>query len=78
MQNAIKVQSQIITKLFIEPFYLQHLSCSVWGRDMTEFVWHWTKGNKKIYTRRSDLAEQAMKEGFLVMGMKRKPYIYRN
>lgn len=45
---------------------------------MTEFVWHWTKGNKKIYTRRSDLAEQAMKEGFLVMGVKRKPYIYRN
>ena len=45
---------------------------------MAEFIWQWTKGEKKIYTRRTDVAEQAMKEGFLVMGIKEKPYIFRN
>jgi hypothetical protein len=35
---------------------------------MSEFLWHWTKGNKKIYTTKVDDAERAMKEGFLVMG----------
>ena len=45
---------------------------------MVEFVWHWTKGNKKIFTRRVDIAEQAMREGFLVMGIKEKPIVYRN
>ena len=42
---------------------------------MTEFIWHWTKGNKKIYTKRTDVAERAMKEGFLVMGIKERPHI---
>jgi hypothetical protein len=45
---------------------------------MTEFIWHWTKGNQKIYTRKTDIAEKAMKEGFLVMGLKEKPYIFRS
>ena len=44
---------------------------------MTEFIWHWTKGNKKIYTRMTDVAEKAMNEGFLVMGVKEKPHIFR-
>jgi hypothetical protein len=35
---------------------------------MSEFIWHWTKENKKIYTTQVDLAEQAMKDGFFVMG----------
>jgi hypothetical protein len=35
---------------------------------MAEFIWHWTKENKKIYTTQVDLAEQAMKDGFFVMG----------
>jgi len=35
---------------------------------MPEFIWHWTKGNKKIYTTQVDVAEQAMKEGCFVMG----------
>jgi len=35
---------------------------------MSEFIWHWTKENKKIYTTQVDRAEQAMKEGFFVMG----------
>ncbi len=45
---------------------------------MYEFIWHWTKGNKKIYTRRIDIAEKAMKEGFMVMGIKKKPRIFKN
>jgi hypothetical protein len=35
---------------------------------MAEFIWHWTKGNKKVYTTQIDLAEQAMKEGYFIMG----------
>ena len=45
---------------------------------MSEFVWHWTNGNKKIYTRRLDIAEKAMKEGALVMGIREKSYIFKN
>jgi len=45
---------------------------------MTEFIWQWTKGNKKIYTRQTDVAEKAMKDGFLVMGIKQKPHIFKS
>ena len=45
---------------------------------MTDFIWHWTKGNKRIYTRRIDIAEKAMKDGATVMGVRTKPHIYRN
>ena len=44
---------------------------------MTEFVWYWTKGNSKVYTRNTEVAEKAMKEGMLVMGAKAKPNIVR-
>ena len=44
---------------------------------MTEFVWYWTKGNSKVYTRNTEAAEKAMKEGMLVMGTKVKPDIMR-
>ena len=44
---------------------------------MSEFVWHWRKGNSKIYTRKVDIAEKAMKEGMLVMGVKVKPNIVK-
>ena len=44
---------------------------------MSEFVWHWTKGNSKVYTRKIDVAERAMKEGMLVMGMQVKPHIVK-
>jgi len=40
---------------------------------MSEFIWHWTKENKKIYTTQVDLAEKAMKDGFLVMGARIYP-----
>ena len=49
----------------------------LWGREMTEFVWYWTKGNSKIYTRNTEIAEKAMKEGMLVMGTKVRPNIMK-
>ena len=44
---------------------------------MSEFIWCWTKGNSKIYTKNTDVAEKAMKNGELVMGMRLKPNITR-
>lgn len=42
---------------------------------MVEFIWTWTKGNTKVFTKNIDFAEKAMKEGNLVMGMRTKPNI---
>ena len=44
---------------------------------MTEFIWYWTKGNSKVYTRNAEVAEKAMKDGMLIMGMKAKPNIIK-
>jgi len=44
---------------------------------MSEFIWHWTNGNNKIYTKNTEVAEKAMKEGMLVMGHKVKPNIVK-
>ena len=47
------------------------------GERMTEFIWYWTKGNSKVFTRKTDIAEKAMKEGKIVMGMKVKPSVVK-
>ena len=44
---------------------------------MSEFVWYWTKGERKIYTRKTEIAEKALKDGLLVMGMRIKPNIQK-
>ncbi|MBU0496412.1 MAG: hypothetical protein KKC68_09600 [Candidatus Thermoplasmatota archaeon] len=44
---------------------------------MYEFVWHWNSGDKKIFTRKTEVAEKAMKDGFIVMGVRLKPSIMR-
>ena len=44
---------------------------------MTEFIWCWSQGNSKVYTKRTDVAERAMKDGMLVMGMKVKSKIVK-
>ena len=44
---------------------------------MSEFIWYWTNGNKKIYTKKTEVAEKAMREGMFVMGSKVKPDIIR-
>jgi hypothetical protein len=45
---------------------------------MTERIWCWEKGNKKIYTKRIDIAEQAIKEGRHVTVFKNKSHIFKN
>ena len=44
---------------------------------MSDFIWYWSKGNSKIYTKKTEVAEKAMKDGLLVMGMKLKPNVIR-
>ncbi len=40
---------------------------------MSDFIWHWKKGSKKIYTRDTTAAEQALKDGSFVMAVRMKP-----
>ena len=44
---------------------------------MDDFIWHWTKGNTKVFTRDSTVAEKAMRNGMLVIGKKLRPRIMR-
>lgn len=44
---------------------------------MSEYIWYWSKGNSKVYTKNTDIAEKAMKDGMLVMGMRSKPNIIK-
>jgi hypothetical protein len=39
---------------------------------MQEFIWYWTKGDKKIFTRRFDIASKALKEGNSVSILRKK------
>ena len=47
------------------------------GEKMTDFIWYWTKGNSRFFTRNTQIAEKAMKQGILVMGRKVKPNIIK-
>jgi len=49
----------------------------VMGEIMSELIWYWTKGNTKVYTKNTAVAEKAMKEGMLVMGIRPKPNIVK-
>ena len=49
----------------------------VMGEIMTEFIWYWKKGNTKVFTKNTDVAEKAMKDGKLVMGMKLRPNVIK-
>ena len=44
---------------------------------MTQIIWHWTKGNSKIFTKKKDVAEKAMKDGFSVIVKKAKTNIIK-
>jgi len=35
---------------------------------MPEFIWQWTDGLLKVTTSKVEVAERALKEGFLVIG----------
>jgi len=47
------------------------------GEKMTDFIWYWTKGNSRFFTRNTQIAEKAMKQGILVMGRKIRPNIIK-
>ena len=36
---------------------------------MSGIVWHWTNGSSKIFTRKIDIVDKAMSEGYYVMPM---------
>jgi len=44
---------------------------------MTDFIWYWTKGNSRFFTKNTQIAEKAMKKGILVMGRKIRPNIIK-
>jgi len=44
---------------------------------MSEYVWYWTKGNSKVYTKKMDVAEKAMRDGLSVIGIKPKSHVIR-
>ena len=44
---------------------------------MSEYVWYWTNGNRKVYKKNTEVAEKAMKAGMLVMGKRVKPGIIK-
>ncbi len=36
-------------------------------RGMSVVIWHWTDGDKKIFTRKIDIVDKAMNKGYYVM-----------
>ena len=44
---------------------------------MADFIWHWTKGDKKFFTKKPDVVVKAMKEGTLVHVIKEKPRVFK-
>ena len=44
---------------------------------MSGVVWHWTDGNIGIYTKRFDVVNKAMKEGFSVVPVMAEPHIFK-
>jgi hypothetical protein len=46
-------------------------------KKVSDYIWHWTNGNSKIFTRRNDVAEEAINNGFVVLIKKTKHKIIR-
>jgi len=44
---------------------------------MNDFIWHWTKGSAKVFTRDLSVAEDAMRQGMLVIGKRLQPRIMK-
>jgi len=44
---------------------------------MSEFIWYWNNGNKKIFTKNTEVAEKALKEGIPIFGKKITPDIMK-
>lgn len=76
--NPILKQSQNYKKLFkqVSNWWMKY-NLVVMGENMSEFIWYWTKGNTKVYTKNAKVAEKAMKEGKLVMGIRPRSSIVK-
>jgi len=44
---------------------------------MSEFIWYWNNGNRKIFTKNTETAEKALKKGIPIFGKKIMPDITR-
>ncbi|UCE38680.1 MAG: hypothetical protein JSW00_05480 [Thermoplasmata archaeon] len=44
---------------------------------MAGVVWHWTNGDKEIFTKRIDTVDKAMQEGYYVMPMMVSSHIFK-
>jgi len=45
---------------------------------MAGFIWHWKNGNTKVFTKKIDIVEKAIQEGFLVKYVKEPSRIIKN
>ena len=43
---------------------------------MTEFLWYWENGSVRFYTRKREVAEEAMRRGLLIFGKRVKSRIF--
>ncbi|MFW6174091.1 MAG: hypothetical protein ACOC5T_10150 [Elusimicrobiota bacterium] len=43
---------------------------------MSKIIWCWRKGNKKIYTKRIDIAKKAIEKGFTVTAMNNSSRVF--
>jgi len=66
----------LINYIYDVLFAVLRIICSR-GREMSDFIWYWNKGNKKVFTKNTEVAEKAMRDGIFVMGKKIKPNIIR-
>jgi hypothetical protein len=45
---------------------------------MNKKICYWNKGNARIYTKKIDIVNQAIKDGFFVMEINEKSHIYNS
>ncbi len=58
----------IVKKIICSAIYIFN-SFDTGKRSMSGIIWHWTEGDKKIFTRKIDIVDKAMSEGYYVMPM---------
>ncbi|UCH72131.1 MAG: hypothetical protein JSW62_00870 [Thermoplasmatales archaeon] len=45
---------------------------------MSGFIWHWKNGNSKVFTKKVDIVEKAIREGIPVKYIKEPSRIIKN
>ena len=46
-------------------------------RGMSGIIWYWANGDKKIFTRKIDIVDKAMNEGYYVVPMMVASHIFK-